>query len=509
MSVMGTSHRWLLALVAGAQLAACSSESSTETSTTDTGTDTGTGGNDSGSGADVAVDTTPVIRSAEHLFYAVRRRFTTPAPGAPASDIAVVDEDCEPDACEPTPITGGTIEPSFACTNGCVPLSDLSGIVFSDPIVRDTLRYAPLGPDFAFTAQSTVIATGVSEYQVGGSKVAFRVGQDVKAWDSASQATVALGTVGDQSGGFTLSSNGELVFLNRVTLTTMDVFEVSTAGGSERLLQHFVSGQERGTGSYYSGREQMALSPNGKLLAVVTQGLTSTTLCESNTDCDAANGFACLLSASPKRCVAQQLVVNIINREAAEQLDAPCFDAVDCGAEHTCDLTAPAADGTGLCIPRQILLGPSGPSSCSTLTLGEYEAAVAKMAWRDDRSLLVTGRQECIGAASNILVTDLVAVSLDGTSPFTRLIENPGQAHPGPDCYDEIRQEIVPENCFVQIQNMAVSPTGRTVAFAGTKPSARSIDMLWRIDSYGERKRELMTDDSSFSVLSITLHSRP
>jgi hypothetical protein len=56
---------------------------------------------------------------------------------------------------------------------------------------------------------------------------------------------------------------------------------------------------------------------------------------------------------------------------------------------------------------------------------------------------------------------------------------------------------------------MAVSPTGRTVAFAGTKPSARSIDMLWRIDSYGERKRELMSDDSSFSVLSITLHSRP
>jgi hypothetical protein len=253
----------------------------------------------------------------------------------------------------------------------------------------------------------------------------------------------------------------------------------------------------------------MALSPNGKLLAVVTQGLTSTTPCESNTDCDAANGFACLLSASPKRCVAQQLVVNIINREAAEQLDAPCFDAIDCGAEHSCDLTAPAEDGTGLCVPRQILLGPSGPSSCSTLTLGEYEAAVSKMAWRDDRSLLVTGRQECIGAASNILVTDLVAISLDGASPITRLIENPGQAHPGPDCYDEIRQEIVPESCFVQIQNMAVSPSGRTVAFAGTKPSARSIDMLWRIDSYGERKRELMSDDSSFSVLSITLHSRP
>ena len=159
MSGKVTSHRWLLALVAGAQLAACSSESSKETSTTDSGNDTGTGGTDSGSGADVAVDTTPVIRSAEHLFYAFRRRFTTPAPGAPASDIAVVDEDCEPDACEPTPITGGTIEPTFACTNGCIPLPDLSGIVFSDPTVRDTLRYAPLGPDFAFTSCPTRKAT--------------------------------------------------------------------------------------------------------------------------------------------------------------------------------------------------------------------------------------------------------------------------------------------------------------------------------------------------------------
>ena len=65
---------------------------------------------DAGSGADVAVDTTPAPRGVEKLFYAFRRRFTTPAPGAPASDLAVVDEDCEPDACEPTPITGGTID---------------------------------------------------------------------------------------------------------------------------------------------------------------------------------------------------------------------------------------------------------------------------------------------------------------------------------------------------------------------------------------------------------------
>jgi len=509
MSVMGTSHRWWLALAAGALLTACSSDSAKEESGSDTGTDTATDGSGTGGDADAAVDTTPIPRSAENLFYAFRRRFTTPAPGGPASDIAVVDEDCEPDACEPTPITGGTIEPSFACTNGCVPMPDLTGIVFSDPTVRDTLRYAPLGPDFAFTAQSTVIATGVSEYQVGTGKVAFRVGQVVKAWDVASQATVELGSVGDQSGGFSISSNGELVFLNRVTLTTMDVFEVPATGGPERLLQHFVSGQERGTGSYYSGREQMALSPNGNLLAVVTQALTSANPCESNTDCDAANGFTCLLSAVPKRCVSQQLVVNVINREAAGQLDAPCFDAIDCGADHACDLTAPAEDGTGTCVPKRIVLGPSGPSSCSTLTLGEYESAVARMAWRDDRSLLVTGRQECIGAASNILVSDLLAISLDGANPVTRLVENPGQAHPGPDCYDEVRQEIVPENCFVQIQNMAVSPSGRTVAFAGTKPSARSIDMLWRIDSYAERKRELMTDDSAYSVLSITLHSRP
>ncbi len=484
---------------------ACSSDDSPAGGNEDTTADTS-----SDTTADTAADTVDTNVGpppAERAYYSIRRRFDFARPGEPTVDLAIVDEDCEPGACEPIRVTGGTAEPTFSCEGGCVALDDLSAIIWMQLGGENTLRIAPLGEDFVISAPSEVIATGVSEYQTAAGKVAYRIGQDLRVYDVATSASIELANLGTLSGGFRLSGDGESVFVNRVTLTTMDVSVTPSTGGTESLLYHFVSGEERGTGSFYSGRELMALSPDGARLAVITDALTSANECETNSDCDAAEGFTCLTSGNPPRCTAQQLMLHVIKLADVGQLDAACVADSNCGGDQFCDLTAPDSEGAGVCMPKRVFLGPSGPTACNTLTLGEFDTAIGELGWRDNSSVTFGVSQECTNRASNILMSAILAVDFD-SGAITRLYDNPGNSHPGLDCYDEARQEIVPESCWLEVGAVALSPSGQTVAFSGSKPSTAEVNMLWRIDSFGRRERELMTDDGAFTVLSVNVHPR-
>ncbi len=428
--------------------------------------------------------------------------------------VMVVDETCRPpnvELCDPGSCEPIEIAPRNAseplCNNGCRISSDLSWIVFLDPEEARTLRKAPIGPDYQLTADSSIVATEVADYAVEQRTVAYRVGDDlhVHELDSGADRVVAA-FAGAGRGAFHLSGDATRLFVNNVaTLTAMDVDVIDLATDNLTRVHHFVSGEEQGTGSFYSGREPMAVSPDGGHLAVVTNARTSRSLCNSNADC-VDPGYTCLSSAAPPRCVRQELTLNLINLSATDRLDLPCSSDAECGDAHLCDLTALDGEGQGRCIPGRFELGPSGPTACQFLAPGQYANIRGELGWRTEESVVALLAQDC--TSGNIPVTDVVALNLFAGAAVERIIENPSQNHGGESCWDPVEECWSPADCFIEISDMAVSETGNTVALVGDSISSAFKDELWIADGYGRGEMDLMSRSIDWDVLSVQVHPR-
>ena len=494
------------ALTATLLLAGCGEEDPTppadsgDTGVTDIGTDSATDVVDE--------DTEPPLPDLEDLMLVYVRESTFDDAMPP--ELVVVPSDCRPDEaiCQPGSCVETVVEPRNPseplCNNGCLVTTDMSYVVFSDPDEARTLRFAPLGSDFQLSSDSQIIASDVRDFQVAGNIVAYRAANTLHFYDLTTDQDTEVASFANDNGGFYLSSDStQLVMNDVVSLTAMQSYITDTATGGSAELFHFISGEESGTGSFYSGREPMALSPDGSLLAVVTDARTSGVQCATSAECTAP-GATCLSSADPPRCVVQELTLNIINLAEADKLRTRCASDVDCGSDHFCDLTAIDADSLGECLPGRFTLGPAGPNSCTGFSLGQYTHMRGALSWRDDRTVMAVLGQDCI--SGNIDVTDLVAFNLD-TAAFERLIENPGLDHGN--CYSEAEECTQSEDCVFEIDSATFSPTGRTAGLVADSVTTSSKSELWLMDAFGRGDQRLITRSISWDVIGATLHPIP
>lgn len=502
MSVHGTMRFTALAALL---LAACSDDGDT-LPPGDTGTPSDATTSDA---SDVGTDTTPPPPPEEvRLFWTERSTFDDAAPVrvrvADGDCRASATELCDPGLCEVTEIVSPN-EGELLCQRGCAASTDLGHLVFLDATEAGTLRAVELGDDYQPAGASEVIGNDVLEYQVKQDTVVYRTSTALHVHNLATGSGTELGAMQPGRGGFTLDKGGRYLFVNRVTsLTAMQTYLVDLESAATELpVFLFISGEEQGTGSFFTGRERMALSDNAQRLAVLTNARTSGVECGSSADC-VAPGESCLTTAIPPRCVRQELSLNVINLTAVEFLRGPCASDVDCGADHFCDLSAPDVDGNGECLPARFSLGPAGPGSCDTLELGQYSDVVGALAWRGPRTVIAALSQDCI--QGDIPATDLVALNLDGEA-FERVIENPGLDHGG--CYDDVEQCYEVGECNVAIEDSAVSPTGGTVALIASSPTARQKNELWVADAHGRDDKELVTRSSEWEVGHVSVHPVP
>ncbi len=496
--------RSLLLLTSALALGACGGDDTPPTQGTDTGGGTDAGGD---AGGDASADTTVEVPDPESLIVVLTRENTDRSGEV---QLVVTDTDCRPSLaqlCEPGTCDETVVAPRSEseplCDVSCLVTPQLTHVVFLDPSETTTLRSAPMGSDFQLTADSSIIATDVQEYFVADDLVAYRSGNDVHLHTLSSGADSVAYTFAAQ-GAFRLSNDGSKLFVGEVvSLTAMDLTSVDTATGAVLPVFHFVAGEEQGTGSYYSGREAMALSPDGDRLAVVTDALTAGAICSSNADCTEP-GSSCLTTAVRPRCVRQELTLNVINLNETDRLRTACASDVDCGDDHFCDLTSLDVDAMGECLPGRFLLGPSGPRACETLALGQYSDSRGNLAWRGDRTVVGVFAQECV--RGNIDVTDVVALNLDGAA-FERIEENRERDHGG--CYDEVEACFESESCAIEIERVTMSPSGQTLALVADSVTSSQKSELWLLDAFGAEDKIIVTSSIFWEVKAASLHEMP
>jgi hypothetical protein len=505
-SIRTTSLVFLIGALASQLLACGSDEGTDDNGSDDVRLDTdrdNDGGVDPTDGVTDVADPRPPRESVYVVWSEV------PVIGAPADEesrLFIADEDCrlnkadmcEAGSCEPVEILSPSVDEQL-CANRCELTSDLSYIVYIDSQVSSTLRFAPLGDDFQLAGDSTIIATEVFGYSIGGNRLAYRSADTVYTFDLQSGTSTEIVTI-PGTGGVYMSPDGQSVYVkrvNNVTGTIMDLLRYNADGTGETLLYTFVDADV--TGSLLSGNEPIALSPDGQTLAIATNYRYQSNLCASNADCTEP-GYVCPAGGVSSRCYAQQLAVQSINLGAADRLGEPCSGNSECGDRHTCDLTAPDDNGQGLCMPGRTPLGYSGQNRCSVLRVGQYDSMLPGLSWTSNQSVVALAANSCGG--QNIEITDLI--QLDITSGvFSALLENPGRPFGG--CVNELEQCYDTNACNVEFYGMSASPAGAWIGLTGDSYSAASSPEVWLYDVRDDEKfpltRSLPTDAQHVQIL--------
>lgn len=507
-----------LSLVLG--LAACGDDSTTPGgggggSGTDAGSDAADGVSDGsgGGGTDGGTDGGGGATDEEGLYVVFTREVTVPEdPENEYTQLMVADTDCRApstEVCEPGSCPLTEIAPRYPdeplCEIGCRVTPNLSHVVFLDRNNPRTLRVAPLGEDFQLAEDSEVVADEVEGYQLAGQFIAYRIGDRVYLYDLNTGEERQVTQFSNGQGGFHITQDGERLFINSVvSLTAMEMEVYPTNGDPGQPIYDFISGEEQGTGSFFNGREPMAVSPNGDRLAIITNQRNSYAPCGTNADCTAP-GQLCLLSASPPRCVAEELTLHVIDlqEENLARLNTLCDDNASCGKDQFCDLTAPDSNGQGRCLPSRFVLGPSGPGACDVFSEGDYTEARPELAWRDDETVVALLGHEC--TETDIGITDIIAFGLSGQA-FQEIEVNPGEDHGG--CFDELNSCFDTAECRIEISNMNVSPAGSTIVMVADSFRTSNKNELWLVDGFARFPKQLLTTNIQYEVLQASLHQR-
>lgn len=390
------------------------------------------------------------------------------------------------------------------CEVSCGVTPTMGHVVFLDPTDPRTLRYAPLGDDYQLAADSEVLASEVTDYELSGTFVAYRVGARVSLFNLETGEDRFIAEFQNNGGGFHLTPDGETLFVNTVTsLSSMEMEFYPTSGEPGQFVYQFISGELQGTGSAFDGQEPMAVAPDGTRLAIITEQRNSYAPCATSDDCTGV-GQQCLTSASPPRCVATQLTLHVIDlsEEGRGRLGTLCTDNASCGADQFCDLTAPDSSGQGRCLPVRFVLGPTGPGACDFFAAGDYTEARAGLAWRDNETVVALLGHDCL--ETNIPITNVVAFGLSGEA-FQDIEINPGENHG--QCFNEVDNCTEVEECNVEIENMRVSPEGSTIVMVADSPQTPGKNELWLVDGFARFPKQLLTTSILYEVLTASLHT--
>ncbi len=484
----------------------------------DTGA-TDIGGAD-GSGADTGgTDTGTPQPNNESVLFLFAREAAVASPSLPDYvQLMVTTEDCtseSPELCTAGEATCAMTEvapPSESeplCNNGCEPTDDLSWLVFGDPGEARTLRKIALtvdGDTVSVSGASSIIATDVTEWDVGGHLLAYVTDGNVVTHDLDSGTEAAAGTAGSGDR-MHVTPDGEWVYFTNVTsLTAMDLVRVPASGGDPEIVHSFVDGgPPNAAGSLLRGPEPVAFSPDGSRIAVLTNYRNQSNWCVDPSEC-LEPGFTCPTGDARGRCYAQQLTMQIINVDEFDSLGADCTSDAECGTDHFCDLSAPDNDANGTCMPGRFVLGASGQDRCALLSLGQYDTHSSGISWREPREVMALLNNSCNGTPGTV-ITDLVSLDID-QGVTTPLIENPGLAFDTQACiYDDGNCYEVGA-CIVEFASFATSPSGQTAALIGDSFRSQNTTELWSFDTSGASDKNVMTTSSDYNIVSVTVHPR-
>lgn len=512
-------RRVLLSLIFffASSLAACS-----DTTDGDDGNGNGGGSADLGNGSDSRggdngqggdSDVPPATGESLIIAYVTHSRVAE-TPADEEWHLWITDEDCLPDNCDASEVTGG----DFTCQAECKISPNMDYVLWSDPTAPGTLKIAPMSSSYEVSSESRTISQNVEVWQVGPDNVVYSRAGTVYAQPLAGGSDVELITHTSQDGrglpgGFVYTPQiGKVIVSIPTSLSAMDLWEVDVSTPSNKtLLYHFYADVEETTGSFYQNQQQLSVSPDGAYVAIFTEALDNSIGCSpsaSTTVCD--DEYRC--SSNSNRCVSEQLLLHVINRSEAGQLSTPgsshrCSDDGECGQRHVCDMSELDAAGLGVCAPGKIALGPYGRFACTDtasgspyLDAGEYEHINSGPFWRSDDSILFVGRNACVGA--NIDVTDVVAIDLS-LSSFDTVISSTGGDHGGPSCYDAVEMGFTPEGCNIQISRLEVSPSGNTLVFLASSVRSPTDSETWIIDAFGRGGKHDLTRDILWEVIDL------
>jgi hypothetical protein len=310
-----------------------------------------------------------------------------------------------------------------------------------------------------------------------------------------------VGGADSTQGGFYLKPDGSELISWTVTLESMTLSQHSIGTDDERLeFYTFESTGFGGTGSFYTSSERMSWSPDGQYLATISTALVDTNRCTSNADCSEEIGEVCGNNA---RCTSQRLTVNMVNMSESQNLGEACTSDGDCGQGHFCDFSDPADANSGRCLPGRLDLGPAGPQACSTLVAGEFTEVRSTLSWSPESDrLYVLAAEDCDNY--NIARTAILYTTPALDEP-TVIFENPGADFSVGNCYNDSEQEFVAESdaCVIEVDHMVLSPSGQTLALAGTAPAAQNASRheLFTIDRKGERNKKWFQQSDIFKTV--------
>ncbi len=447
-----------------------------------------------------ANNSTPAVETDFAITYVARNRSEVPGIEPGGELMLLSSDDTEQVRISPEGVP---------CQLGCRVSEDLSWFVWIDQAGEDTeLRVAPIT---AFDYDGVVVDTASAEtvetnplgFSVQGGTLAWSTQDfEVKAAALPGSGAESLGVVGaadGTQGGFYLAPSGDQVVTWTVTLSTMTLMMNDLSGGEAAEIYTLESNGAGGTGSFYGPREKMAMSPDGRYLAVASRGLVDSDPCTSNDECVAP--AAC---GATGRCTEQRLTINMLDLSMADKLGGACSSDGECGDAHLCDFGNAEDPSAGVCIPGRLDLGAAGPQKCNAHQPGEFTDLRDTIQWSpDSRSLYFLAVEDC----SKFNVPRAAILRTDaGLSTPTAVVENPGADFDPGKCYDFDEEEYTvgsPE-CVLDIAEMSVAPTGATIIFAASSPSSTTGKNfeLYSVDAAGRRgkSRFLSTEDATTEV---------
>ena len=402
----------------------------------------------------------------------------------------------------PTDITPEGIE----CNFGCQISQNLDWFLWiENDGMNSILNAAPItdiDEDGATVdlGSSEVVSDGILAFETAGDTLVYETTDfEIFAGPMPGLEAQSLGVVGSADmtqGGFYLAPDGNNVVAWTVTLSSMTMVRFDLdAGGGPLALYTLESTGFGGTGSFYGPREKMAMSPDGRYLAVASNGLVDTNPCQNNNEC--IQPEACGANA---RCTSQRLTINMIDLQNADKLGQGCTSGNDCGASHFCDFADPQDPESGRCLPGILDLGAAGPQNCNARQDGEFTKILGDMTWSGDSSkLYILASEDC----SRFNIPRVAVLRTDPTLSSTlSVIENPGADFAVENCYDAVEDEFTvgSTTCVVDITEMALSADGNTVVFSGSSPSAAANIELYTIDRLGKRDKVILTSDLETEV---------
>lgn len=470
------------ALAFGLGIAACGSDDA------ENGGPGGTGVPSGSAGGVVSTTEVPLPPQDE----VVRVAYTRQRRGGEATDVQLVvtDTDCRRGDCP----DGGTIVGGFDfnCNNHTCRITDTaSHVVFRDAAQASRVLFAPLDDDLQLTGDGQEITPTASRIAIGGTRVAYRSGDQLGVFDMASGQRFDLGeltsTVANaRGGGFHIAPEGDRLVRYVFTNTTLHVSMVDLDAGSETRIYSLLGGAPTGSGSFFNGNEPALITDfEGGFVYLVADAFTLGGACGSNADCAGDAGIC--LQFSPPRCGEAQTFLTAIYLPDADQLGQSCGTDAECGGVQRCDTSFVNPDTQrGVCAPPRLALGPGGPNRCNFFSAGDFTQVAPMLMERADGRIVALGTSTCRQdvAGANIDWSGLVAADpMLQDSEVILAFDAP--VYDFDACYDANNDRITYDTCSFELRRARISPSGGTIVAVGNSPAGLRDDTIWVIDAFG------------------------